>query len=220
MTKLLTINVTNNMPSTQSFFFFQQQSVFVGGPQAYSNSLYSQPLGSYEQTGAVLTFQVSAQVFACIQQAHTMPTVGESSGYSTATRPIELSGVSGANDATTAQVNPLGLSQPTANPGVTPGAFRITTPAYGPPESYNVGSAVQVNGGMILSSFVTAMPNYNVDCQPIQKFYVQTGIYTPGTVINFIQASVNAALCDFTGGYSVIDVTLNPDGTWTVQYVS
>lgn len=217
MSTLLTINVQNNSPSTQNFFFFQQPTVFSGGAAVYSNSLYAQALGSYEQTGAVLTFQVSARTYAAIQEAYSMPMVGQTSGYTTATRAIDLAGPSGANDATVASVNPLGLSQPAPNPGVQPGAFRITMPAFAPPQVYNIGSAVQVNGAPTLSSFVNAMPNYNVDCQPIQRFYVQTGGYPPGSVINFTQASVNAAVCDFSGGYSVINVTLNPDGTWSVQ---
>ncbi|MBP7704722.1 MAG: hypothetical protein KA105_05495 [Caulobacter sp.] len=219
MSTLLTINVQNNSPMTEMFYFFQQPAVFTGGGMAYSNCLMAEALGSYSQTGAVLTFQATAQPYACIQQAHTTPQIGQMSGYATATRPIDLATGSAANDATVASVNPLGLSQPSPQAGVQPGAFRITTPAYAPPATYNIGSAVQVGWGPMLSSFVTANPNYNVDCQPVLKFYVQTGNASPGSVINFSQASVNAALCDFTSGYSVINVTLNPDGTWTVQMV-
>ena len=54
---------------------------------------------------------------------------------------------------------------------------------------------------------------------PILKFFVQTGSYQTGTVINFTQASVNAAVCDFTGGHTAINVTLNPDGTWTTEII-
>ena len=52
----ITINVTNNSPNTQNFFFFQQPAVYVGGATVYSNSLYTQTLLPYSSSGSVLTF--------------------------------------------------------------------------------------------------------------------------------------------------------------------
>jgi len=217
MSTLLTINVTNLESAAQNIFFFQQPAIYTGGAQVYSNSLFSQLLGNYDQTGTILTFQVNMQFYAGIQQAHSTPKVGHSSGYSSASRPIDLAPASGtANDWTTASVNPLGLTPPTSGSGVEPGAFRITTPVYDPPAIYNVGSAVNVNGGIVLSNFVIADPNSNTDCQPILTYYVATGNYTPGTVMNFTQSSTSAATCDFTGGYTIIDVALGANGSWTV----
>ncbi|EJC80782.1 hypothetical protein Rleg4DRAFT_2435 [Rhizobium leguminosarum bv. trifolii WSM2297] len=221
MSTMLTINVKNYESQTQSFYFFQQPAIYTGGGQVYSNSLFSQSLGNYDNTGAILTFQVNLQYFAGIQQANTPPQIGASSGYSSASRAIDLApspGGSGKpNDWTTATVNPLGLSSPIYGEGVQPGAFRITTPVFNSPPYFNVGSAVAVNGGIVLSNFVQANPASNTDCQPILKYYVQTGAYTPGVVMNFTQSSVNAALSDFTGGYSVCNVSLKSDGTWTTQ---
>jgi hypothetical protein len=113
----------------------------------------------------------------------------------------------------------LGLSVPVSTQGPQPGSFRIITPTYNPVLSaYNAGSAVQaLSGAITLSNFVTAMPNNNLDCQPIIKFYVQTGTYTPGTVMNFTSSSINAALCDATPGFTTFNVSYNLDGTWTVQ---
>lgn len=218
---LLTINVINNEAATQGFYFFQQPAIYTGGQTVYSNSLYTQNLGNYQQTGAMLTFQVNLQYYAGIQQAHSTPVVGQSSGYASAMRSIDLAPAGGgsANDWTTASVDPLGLSQPTNGVGVQAGAFRITTPTYQPPATYNVGSAVEVNGGITLSNFVVANPASNTDCQPILQYYVQTGSYTPGTVMNFTQSSINAAVCDFTGGYTTINITLNADGTWTTTVI-
>ena len=59
-------------------------------------------------------------------------------------------------------------------------------------------------------------PNQNTDVQPIVKFYINTGSYTPGTVVNFTQSSANAALCDATDGTLNFKVTYEADGTWTV----
>ena len=220
MSTLLTINVTNLESATQGFYFFQQPAIYTGGATVYSNSLYSQSLGNYAATGSTLTFQVNLQYYAGIQQAHSTPQIGQSSGYASASRAIDLAPATGtANDWTTASVSPLGLTQPAVGTGVEPGAFRITTPTYSPPAIYNVGSAVEVTGGIALSNFVVANPSSNTDCQPVLIYYVQTGAYTPGTVMNFSQSSVNAAVCDFTGGNSIIDVTLNADGTWATQII-
>lgn len=221
MSTLLTINVKNMGASTQEFFFFQQPAVYSGGSVVYTNSLYSQSLGNYEETGAELTFQVNMQYYAGIQQAHTKPTVGQSSGYASASRPIDLTPSTGsAKNWTTASIDPLGLSPPTSSADVQLGAFRITTPTYSsPPAIYNVGSAVEVNGGITLSNFVVANPSSHTDCQPILTYYVQTGKYTAGKVMNFTQSSINAAVCDFTGGYSIINVRLKADGSWATEVI-
>ena len=218
MCTLLTINVKNYQPQTQSFYFFQQPAIYTGGGQVYSNSLYSQSLGNYDATGAILTFQVNLQYYAGIQQANTPPQVGQSSGFASASRAIDLATAGGApNDWTTATVAPLGLSAPVNGAGVQPGAFRITTPSFTSPPYYNVGSAIAVNGGIVLSNFVQANPMNNIDCQPILKYFVQTGAYTPGSVMNFSQSSVNAALSDFTGGYTICNVSLQANGNWSTQ---
>ncbi|MBP7704721.1 MAG: hypothetical protein KA105_05490 [Caulobacter sp.] len=218
MTTLLTINVTNNAPFTEAFYVFQRPALFTGGGMVYSNSLWSQSLPSYNQSGAIMTVQMSAQPFAGIQQAQGTPQVGQSSGYATATRAIQLAnGAGGTPDWTTASVQPLGLSAPVSGVGVQPGAFRVTTPVYQPLALYNLGSSVELNGELVLSSFVVANPASNTDCQPVLTFYVTTGTFTPGSVINFYQSSVSAAVCDFTGGHSTANVTLNADGTWSVR---
>ena len=221
MPKLLTINVKNLGREVRGFYFFQQPVKFSDGSPVYSNSLYSQSLGSYDSTGSILTFQVDMQYFAAIQQANSRPQVGQVSGHLFASRAVDLAPATGAaGDWTTASVSPLGFMRPQAGAGVRAGAFRITTPAY-PPSAfyYNVGSAVQVDGGVRLSSFVVANPDNDADFQPILKYYVQLGNPHAGAVINFQQSSVNAAVCDFSGGYSAINVTLNRDGTWSTQVV-
>lgn len=221
MSTLLTINVKNLQPQTQNFFFFQQPAIYTGGGKIYSNSLYSKPLGNYDATGSVLTFMVNMQYYAGIQEAYSTPVVGASSGYASASRAIDLAPAVGSsstpNDSTVATVSPIGLSQPTYSPGVQPGAFRVTTPSFTSPPYYNVGSAVNVNGGIVLSNFVQANPLNNTDCLPILTYFVQTGQYTQGSVMDFSQSSVKSAKADFTGGYTTCNVSLNPDGTWSTQ---
>lgn len=112
----------------------------------------------------------------------------------------------------------LGLSVPVSTSGPQTGSFRIITPVFNPVlNNYNAGSAVQtLTGGITLSNFVTAQPNSNLDCQPIIIFYVQTGTYTAGTVMNFTSSSATAAVCNATPGYSTFNVQYNADGTWSV----
>ncbi len=218
MSTLLKINVVNNLPANQNIFIFQAPAIYSGGAQVYTNSLYMQQLAP-ANLGASLTFQANLQFYAGVQQAATQtPVVGQVSGYESAIQPIDLTSASNTptNNATSMSL-PLGLNSPTYETGVQAGAFRIITPVYNSVASYNAGSALSANGTTMLSSFVTAQPNQNIDCQPILKFYVATGSYTPGTVMNFTQSSATAGLCDFTGGYGQANVSLNQDGTWTVS---
>ena len=218
MSTLLTINLKNNSPYQQTFFFFQQPAVYTGGGLVYSNSLWSASLGPYDTTGGTLTFAANLQFYAGAQQAVSLvPQVGSTSGYASASQPIDLA-TDGktTNDGTIMMVNPLGLAKPAPVSGVQGGAFRIVTPGYDPNVTpYNAGSATQANGVIVLSSFVVAPPNMNIDCQPILKYYVAVGGYTAGTVMNFSQSSVGSAVCDFTGGYTQAQVTYNADGTWS-----
>lgn len=222
MSTLIQINVTNNSPVLQSFFFFQQPAIYQGGANVYSNSLLSTPILPSAQGGSVYTFLLKLQYYAGVQQQVAAPVVGQPSGYSSAIQAIGLTPAAGGtatNNATTMIVSPaLGLTPPVPASGVQPGAFRIISPVYNPTlQQYNGGSAVQlINGAVVLSNFVTVNPNSNLDCQPILKFYVQTGQYTAGTVMNFTSSSVNAALCDATSGFTTFNVTYNPDGTWSV----
>lgn len=223
MATTITINVINKSNTIQNFFFFQQPAAYSGGQQVYTNSLYTQALLPYATSGSVLSFSMTLQYYAGVQQQVAPPQVGQPSGQLAAIQAINLTPAPGGpqmNNTTTMTVSPsLGLSPPVSTVGPQPGSFRIVTPVFNPTlANYNAGSAVQsMSGAITLSNFITAQPNSNLDCQPIIKFYVQTGTYTPGTVMNFTSSSVSAALCDATPGYTTFNVTYNADGTWTVQ---
>ncbi|NVN86402.1 MAG: hypothetical protein HXX15_09980 [Rhodopseudomonas sp.] len=223
MATTITINVINKSLSLQNFFFFQQPAEYSGGQQVYTNSLYTQALLPNATSGAQLTFTMVLQYYAGVQQQVTPPQVGQSSGQLAAIQAINLTPAPGGaqtNNTTTMTVSPsLGLSVPVSTVGPQAGSFRIVTPIFNPAlTAYNAGSAVQaLSGAITLSNFVTAQPNTNLDCQPVIKFYVQTGTYTPGTVMNFTSSSINAAICDATPGYTTFNVTYNLNGTWTIQ---
>jgi hypothetical protein len=215
----ITIIVKNNSPAQQNFFFFQQPAIYSGGPQVYTNSLFTSPLLPYSQSGATLTFSLLLQYYAGVQQQISPPVVGQPSGFTAAIQAIGLTPISGPPPANTTNmsVSPLGLAPPVATAGPQTGSFRIVVPTFNPAlQNFNAGSAIQnLDQSITLSNFVTAQPLTNLDCQPVLKFYVQTGTYTPGTVMNFTSSSQNAALCDFTPGYPSYTVTYNADGTWT-----
>lgn len=219
MSTLLTINVTNNAADSNNFFFFQKPAIYVGGQQIYSNSLYQRLLEPFNEGGTILTFQSNVQYYAAVQEASSAaPPVGSASGYESSIRPINLTASTSTDPNCTTMLLPLGLTPPTYDSSVQAGAFRIKMAEYtSPPTFYNAGSAVMVNGGVVLSNFINAQPLNNIDCQPILTFYVSTGTYTQGTVMNFTQAAQKAALCDFTPGYQTANVTYNSNGTWTVN---
>lgn len=218
---ILTINVRNYQQTTQDFYIFQEPAIYSGGGKVYSNSLYSEELGNYDEYGAILTFEVNLQFYAGIQQANTPPAIGQSSGFESAWRPVNLTPARGTpiGNSVEASIDPIGLFAATSDPDAQAGSFRIVTPEFFPP-AVNIGSAVETkNGGIVLSNFVTARPVNYTDCQPIIKYYVQTGSYRSGTVMNFTQSSITAGLCDFTGGVTAVDVILMPNGTWDVTAV-
>lgn len=223
MTTPITINVTNDSTALQNFFFFQQPAQCSTTAQVYSNSLYTAPLLPVSSSGAVLSFTPILQPYAGVQQQVQPPQVGQLAGLLTARQPIAVAPAGGtpANDTTTMTVSPsLGLSVPApSTPGPPAGSFRIIVPTFNPfLVNYNAGLAVQsISGQIILSSFVTAQPTSNFDCQPAAVFYVATGSYNAGTVIDFATASANAARCDTGPGYTTFNVTYTADGTWKVQ---
>lgn len=218
----ITINVTNLTSSLQNFYFFQQPAIYAGGPQVYTNSLYSAPLLPNSSSGSSLSFSLQLQYYAGVQQQVSPPQVGSPSGQIAAIQAIGLTPAAGGtptNNLTNMIITPsLGLTAPTTGVGVQPGAFRIVTPQFNPSLTpYNAGSAVKSLAGQVtLSNFVAAPPNANLDCQPILKFYVATGTYTPGTVMDFTASSAQAALCDATQGFTTFNVTYNADGSWSV----
>ncbi len=226
MSTQYTINVTNKSPNNQNFFFFQKPAIYLGGEQVYSNSIYEATLQPYSTSGSVLTFNFLQQYYAGAQTQVPNLVVGQASGYTTASQPIDLTSSdpnTQTNNTTNMSVDPsLGLSVPAYTEGVQSGAYRIVTPQFNSvAEKYNAGLAIQnaSTGTVVLSNFINAEPLKNIDCQPILIFYVQTGNYEAGSVINFTTSSVGAALCDTTQGITTFNVDYNADGSWTVNSI-
>lgn len=221
MAAFITINVQNKSSAAQDFYFFQTPPVYggIGDASIWSNSLFSAPLAPYEGSGSVLTFQADVRPLAGAQQAHAAPEPGQASGFTSASQPIDLSdGTGTANDSTTMLTDPLGLTPAVNAPDVPEGAFRIITQSFNAQiDRYNVGLAVTTAaGGVVLSNFVTAIPDATVLVQLRLQFYVQMGSHAAGSVIDITEASATAALCDAMPGYNTFLVVYNANGTWTV----
>jgi len=221
MSTLYTINVINKMSTAQDFFFFQAPAVYSGDATVYSNSIYSSLLAPSTQ-GAQLTFEFNQQYYAGVQtaDASSVPTIGQASGSTIAVQPINLVPATcdtATNDLVTMNVPPLGLTPPSSNSGAVTCNCMITTPTFDANlAQYNAGLAIKSNGGYVLSNYINALPNQNIQCQPVVNFHVTTGSYAAGSVIDFATASTNSALCDFSAGHLAFDVVYTASGAWIV----
>ena len=222
MATIYQITVTNNSPSPQTMFFFQQPAKYSGSSTVYSNSLASQQIAAKPSVGtAQIQFTADIQIYAGVQTQSTPIEVSLVNTSSIAEVPIDVASSSNPNakDMTTMSVDTgLALSAPVTGAGIEDGAFRIVTPTFNPVTTpYNAGLAALAQQNILLSNFVVANPNQNIDVMPQVIFYVATGSYTAGMVIDFDSVSNNAALCDATNGQEDFMVTYNADGTWTVK---
>jgi hypothetical protein len=81
--------------------------------------------------------------------------------------------------------NPIALTPPVFNSNVPVGAFRIVVPSYDSnSETYYVGTGLQSQSGLvILTTYIVANPNTQVDVTPTTTFYVAIGNYKTGQQI-------------------------------------
>jgi hypothetical protein len=135
------IPVRNMATDSHYFFVFQQQATFTTSSnqtEIYSSSLGCQEIGNYSTTGAQITFDLDAQVYAgaistmaplppssLIALMTTSPLAMETS--SSASQPVNLSGTQPMN-FTEMSIHPLGLSAPTTNTSLNAATFGIQVP--------------------------------------------------------------------------------------------
>lgn len=225
-----TIVVRNMSATTQYFHVFQQQATFhpaVAASSILSGSLGCQAVGNYDATGASIDFEMGAEIYA--GAISTAPAVPPSRSARARTmvkvastnvvRAIDLaSGSTTALDCTTLSVSPLGMSSPVNQTGIAEGAFGVNVPSYTPtpdPQLYCGLATINGNGSVLLSSYIAPPPNATMTCAPTQIFYVKTGYKADGDVVAY--DTTNAASCDFTTGYTRMNVTYNANGTFSTQ---
>jgi hypothetical protein len=223
MSTKYSITVTNNSPNAQEFFFFQQPAVYSGGSKVYTNSIGHGGLPPMQSgRSSQIQFTVEQQFYAGAQKQNGAIIVGQAQIGLVSQVAIDLADPNKQTyDCTNVVLNDssLYLTSPAYLPGVQNGAFRIMTPTYNPQQyQFLVGlSTINNDGDIILSNFIPAEPTKNIDVQPIVKFYISTGSYTAGTVVNFTTSSQDSAVCDATNGKLSFKVTYNADGTWNVE---
>lgn len=209
------IYVRNEANFESDFYIFQRPAIYTGRAKVYINSLGMETLTSKEEQ---IQWSFAMQHRIAVQRKSCKPQIG---GTVVSHQITELCTEQKCeNDAVRFKIDDLGdphLYDLHTDPNVQKGAMRVVTPIYPPGKGvFNVGLGTVSNGVLLLSNFIVARPNNNIDIQPINQFFVATGSYKTGHVVNFTESSVQSALCDATNGQTVFYVSLKSDGTWTV----
>ncbi len=100
------------------------------------------------------------------------------------------------------------MSQP---PVASEGTLYIKTDHTVPVNQVGVG--VGMSGSPCF--LVNAQPNFEMVFTPQPEYWIAFGNYEQGETLN-IQEMVNSAKLDFPEGITAVNVTLNPDNTWTI----
>ncbi len=231
MTSTHKIVVKNLSNSLMNFFVYQQPAKIVSAGTSYKvfyTSLGTGALLPHASSGAELSFEFKQQVLAAAYSNDTAANITKI-GFLTAQSaqsdlnaswPIELTPSSGTAEIannTVLSLAPLGLSKPKYAERVPKGNFGITVPSYMPQDGIDLFCGVAIDDpkeGLILSSYVTPAPASQVFCAPEAKYYIEVGTYAAGYILNF--PDKNAALCDFTNGASICNVSYDADGSFEV----
>lgn len=197
--------------------------MYKGGPKVYSNSLGSGFLPAFDDSlNAQLSFSIDVQYLAGAQKQMGSLKVGEMQVGKVSVAKIQLhTEGDDTKDTTSMSIDAYGmpdLSVPKDGDHVQDGAFRIVTPLYLPGDGpFIVGTAAISNDVLTMSNFISAVPGENFDIQPIVKFYIATGNYIAGQIVNFTESSAKCAVCDATSGETKFTVVYKEDGTFDVK---
>jgi hypothetical protein len=214
MIRMITITVVNGAANNLSFFFYVGPAQYTSAGNIYAQSLISATVAP-STSGGDFTLQIPFDYYAASQQV--VSSIGVQPKPS-AIQGISLSTTSGAtNDSTQMSINPLGLAPPTPNSNVPAGAFRVAVPVYdSDSQNYNVGTGLKSQSGVvILTSYILANPNTNIDVTPSTTFCVAIGNYGPGQQITPSQIT-NYGACNASSN-SAFNVTYQSNGTFVVQ---
>lgn len=217
-----------------SFYAFQKQATFTNSgisPNVLASSLACGLLAPNSSSGAQLEFGFDEQIYVGAKSNTALSTAtmldanifltaaADTTGVTAAIQPIELTTTTPTQTVDNYSVmttSPLGLSAPHYQTNLNAGHFGVEIPTYAAStaaELYCGCAAINQDGSITLSSFITPVPNSQLYCAPEAVFYVQTGSFPVGQIIPY--TTEQAAECDFTSGYSVINVTYENDGFFT-----
>ena len=208
--------IIKNMSGQNLFFYaFQKQASFANSGATLSilsSSLAFGSLAPNDSSGAQLDFGFDAQNY-----------VGAKSktGETSAIQPIKLTTSTpskSVDNYSVLTVCPLGLSSAYYQQDLDVGYFGVQVPSFSPspvPELYCGCAAINQDGSITLSSFISPLPNSQVYCAPVATYYVKVGNVPVGQVITY--ETERSAKCDFTLGCRVIHVNYNNDGSFTTK---
>lgn len=236
MASQYSIIIKNMSGQTMSFYAFQKQTSFANSgttPNILSSSLACGTLAPNASSGAQLDFGFDIQTYVGAKSTLTstsqvkfnasisMVGAKNASSSAAAVQPIDLTTATPGqtvDNSSVLTVSPLGLSAATYQSGLNAGSFGIQIPSYTPtpvPQLYCGCAAINQDGSITLSSFISPLPNSQVYCAPYATYYVSVGNYAVGQSIAY--ATSQAAVCDFTPGYTVVAVQYNSDGSFTTK---
>ncbi|ACM30161.1 hypothetical protein MOV66_03180 [Agrobacterium sp. SHOUNA12C] len=237
MAQAFKIIIKNDGSQDNYFSLVQVVSTFSGAAAVFSSCLDCQFLRRYSEAGTTLSIPLDQQIYAGAQEimpsktgkiamdttllAPSLAALAKSQTSSVQKVTLTPKNGGNVNNYTNMLVDPVGLTPAIFNAGVPSGAFCISVPPYTPPvPSYTVGnSIINEDGSVILSSFISAPPNVNVQIGVLQIYYITAAQYSVGSAMTYDTYSkviATAAKCDFTTGYTTCNVTYNADGTFKV----
>ncbi len=236
MASQYSIIIKNMAAQTMSFYAFQKQASFNSSgatPTILSSSLASGTLAPNASSGAQLDFSFDAQNYAGAKSTATsasqikfnasiaVASAKSAISSAAAVQPIDLTTSTPGqrvNNFSTLTISPLGLSAATYQAGLVSGFFGIQVPSYTPapvPQLYCGCAAINQDGSITLSSFIDPLPNGQVYCAPYATYYVKVGAVSVGEIVTY--GTNQVAECDFTAGYTVVNVQYESNGSFTTK---
>jgi hypothetical protein len=227
---MATYNVTvyNSSPAEKQFALFCELPQVNPAPaegKPFANAFAVGRPASND--GQPTTFNVTTKAYACCgyQEISENTIVSSSDNIQ-----VELNG---QNDVATMKITDGGPSFTSPNhSGAADGTFNVNVPSYAQEKYPNVwcgygyptpsGDIARASrggpdytGGIGVAACWTADSNANFIVQPIAKYYVAWGTYTPGQAVNLSEIGTTAEF-DFTnqGGKFYAQATLDSENKW------
>lgn len=215
-----TIKIRNLSGFVKSYVCFMEPPIIAskgGSPEVYTNAWVTfQSITSGSNDTVTYTDETSAYWAQVPEQVAPGTTMG-------------VAGDIGVDTSTQDTVKFLGAPETGgvgfgefSKGGARTGSFRIVSNCdFNATNGYLFGLARPGNIPGIPSPVATfvAQPNETYDITPVIKFYVADGLYVPGSIIDYAQASTTAQTVDFTGrSQTNVVVTQASNGSFSAEY--
>ena len=215
-----TLKVRNASGFVKSYVWFMEPPIIGskgGSPEVYTNAWVTfQAITSGSNDTVTYTDETSAYWAQATEQVAPGTTMGVSGDIRVDTSQQDTVKFLGAQATGGVGFGDLQKG------GARTGSFRIVSNCdFNASNGYLFGLARPGNIPGIPSPVATfvAQPNETYDITPVIKFYVADGLYVPGSIIDYAQASTTGQVVDFTGrSQTSVVVTHHDDGSFTAEY--